>query len=200
MSQTNATQVNSILTSLNEGVVAAQPDLGFGYDGERPLAGVHDNWLIGFDIDSATFEKADSTKIPSIRVTCQWRLMNDPNHATPLEWKGESMNLPQGGSRGLPAGDRNGDEAAKKTSLKRFFAEKDEARLNGILTTVLNKPVTNLVTAIAEVQEILRSGTLVGVQVKCEYNPGKGANAGKFYFREYAQRNLASASTASVPA
>lgn len=194
----NASQINSIMGTLNEGLASAQPDLGYGYDGERPPAGNHDCYLIGWDVDAATFTKADGNKIPALRFTANWKLISDPNHATQLEWKGESMLIPQGGSRGLPQGDRNGDDLAKKTSLTRWFVERDEARLRGILETVLNRPFTNIMADVAAVQQLLQNGTLVGVQVKCEYSPNK-KRPGEFYFREYAQKNLASVTQAVPP-
>lgn len=200
----NAAQVTAILASLSQSVAGASPDLGFGYDGERPPEGVHDCYLMGMTVQPGQFTKGDKTKIPSIRFQFEYRLVNDPTRSTPLEWKGESLNIPQGGSAALPAGakknDRNATPAQLADGLARFFAEKDEGRLNGIISTILGRPVTNLAQDVAAVQSILNSSTMLGISVKCEYSPdkrsiGPDGKPTKWYFREYAQRLISAPST-----
>lgn len=202
VSNGNQAAVTAILTSFNDSMQEQQPDIGFGYDGERPPGGEHDNYLIQMDLNTSTFNGPDGTKIPSVRIKFKYKLVSDVTRSNPLEWFGESFNIPQGGAKSLPAGDMKApaDTPAYKQGLAKFFAERDERRLRGHIETILGRTATNVVSDLAAVGSMISNpAAAYAFVVYCEYTPNK-KKPGQFFFAEYVRRAINPTPAAPVTA
>jgi len=181
--------IASVLASIAGQFESATPNAGMGSLGEWPPEGNHDCFLTGMTVDLINDkDPARGTTIPGFSVQFEYRVIGDPNNASPLEWKGAPFRLFQNGT------DAFSDE--KRKTVIRMETE----RLKNHLQIILGRPVpgTALQEAIGEVQAILSGGALRAFDVYCQYRQGKGDKSNRTYKTEYIHKALSTTATAAT--
>ena len=133
-------------------------DQGNGSLGEWPLEGNHQCYVLSMTIDeNATFrQSSDGQEFPSVSVQFEYQLVDDPDRAQPLVWKGAPMNLIKDISNLTHDG-----------SLTRNRIELE--RLKGHMKTLLGSQPADFAAGINEIQTKLDSDNAIVAMVRCIY-------------------------------
>lgn len=126
---------------------------------ERPEPGEYNVQITALKLEETTVRVAAENKdVPALGVQFRYKLLNDPDHAEPLEFPGEQFRLAR-----KPSDLPEGHQKAYKISM---------GRLKGYLKVILDEEPANIVEALGTVLEQLEQGVLC-VKIRCRQKPNK---------------------------
>jgi hypothetical protein len=139
--------------------------------GWRPDAGDHAVLVTGMTIEEGDFKQKDGQVFPSIDITFQYQMVEDPGSPEPRSFTGARFNLPSDPTQLT-------DEGAK--TRNRIELE----RIKGHLTTLIGRRPENLQMAMQTVQERINNGNVIPVKLRARYDESK-VKPGTKYFKEF---------------
>ena len=152
-------QTKAIFSAMQNSFNDVQADQGLGSLGEWPAEGVHNCYLVGVTVnDDAKFKQAgDGQEFASVSIQFLYQLVEDPDHAEPLEWNGAPMNIPQDPSQITHEGSQ-------------IRARIEMQRLKGHMKTLLARDPADIGSDMEEISTMLSGEQSVVCSVKCQYN------------------------------
>ena len=170
-------QTKSIFSNLQSSFEEAQADQGLGSLGEWPPRGSHNCYVLNMTIqDNGTFKEAQAAggqEHDAIVVQFGYQLVEDPDRAEPLEWRGAPITLPHNPS----AIGHEGSQTRARIEMQ---------RLKGHIKTLLAREPGDLQADMDEISQMLSGDQSVVAVVDCRYNE----RGGKTYKSEYLQSLL----------
>ena len=157
--QTNVTK--SIFATLQDDFQTVDADQGLGSLGEWPPAGDHNCYVLNMMIDAkAIFKEAAASggqEHPAISIQFSYQLVEDPDRAEPLLWRGAPITIPS-----------NPKDIGHEGSKIR--AQIEMKRLKGHLKTLLGRDPVDLSADMDAVASLLSGEQSVVAVVDCRYN------------------------------
>jgi hypothetical protein len=152
----NATK--AIFSNMQKSFEEATADQGLGSLGEWPPAGVHNCYVIGVSSHEGEFKQAgDGAMFPAVVTQFTYQLVEDPDHAEPLEFKGAPMTIPQ-------------DPSQITNEGSQIRARIEIQRLKGHMKTLLGREPGDIGADMGEIESMLSGETSVVCTVQCKYN------------------------------
>lgn len=151
-------QTKAIFSSMQNAFNDVQADQGLGSLGEWPPAGNHNCYVLGVTVTEGEFKQAgDGQMFPSVVAQFTYQLVEDPDHAEPLEWKGAPMNIPN-------------DPTQISHEGSTIRARIEMQRLKGHMKTLLGREPGDIGSDMGEIETMLSGEQSVVCSVKCQYN------------------------------
>ena len=151
-------QTKAIFASLQSAFEEVSADQGLGSLGEWPVKGNHNCYVLGVSMNDGTFkETGTGNEFPAITVQFNYQLVDDPDHAEPLEWKGAPMTIPT-------------DPSQISHEGSQIRAKIEMQRLKGHMKTLLGREPGDLGADIGEIESMLSGDTSVVCTIRCQYN------------------------------
>lgn len=181
-----STDMLSAFSGLKGVLAQAQADTGKGGNFEMlgwcPKKGVSNNILreIKVDPDSSIKIDREGTEVPGTTIQFMWTTYENPDCATPKEWKGTPFQMPRDPKYFL---NQKGDKNPKTGEVKksRFFY--DIGRLKGLIKAVIGREVSDE-TFGADLQEAINavssSTVVLEINMKIEESDEYGVNRKEF--------------------
>ena len=167
-------QTKTMFTNMQKAFEDATSDQGLGSLGEWPVAGVHNCYVIGVSATDGEFKQAgDGALFPATIVQYTYQLVEDPDHAEPLEFKGAPMNLPK-------------DPTQVTNEGSQIRARIELQRLKGHMKTLLGRDPGDIGADMGEIESMLTGENSVGCSILCKYT----ARGDRTYRTEYLQSLL----------
>ena len=151
-------QTKAIFSSMQSAFNDVQADQGLGSLGEWPPAGTHNCYLLSCSVGEGKFKQAgDGQEFPAVSVQFTYQLVEDPDHAEPLEWKGAPMTIPTDPSQITHEGSQ-------------IRARIEMQRLKGHMKTLLGREPGDIGSDMGEIEAMLSGEQSVVCSVQCKYN------------------------------
>ena len=152
-------QTKAIFSALQNSFNEVQADQGLGSLGEWPPAGTHNCYVISVSVKDNTKFKETGTgnEFDAVTVQFRYQLVEDPDHAEPLEWNGAPMTIPSDPSQITHEGSQ-------------IRARIEMQRLKGHMKTLLNREPADMGIDMGEIESMLTGEQSVVCSVKCQYN------------------------------
>lgn len=168
-------QTKAIFSAMQSSFNDVQADQGLGSLGEWPAAGTHNCYVIGITVkENAKFKQAgDGQEFEAVSVQFNYQLVEDPDHAEPLEWNGAPMTFPQ-------------DPSQITNEGSQIRARIEMQRLKGHMKTLLAREPGDVGSDLEEIGTMLSGEQSVVCSVKCQYNQ----RGDRTYKSEYLQSLL----------
>jgi hypothetical protein len=139
--------------------------------GWRPDAGDHAVLVTGMTIEEGEFKQKDGQLFPSIDITFQYQMVEDPGSPEPRSFTGARFQMPADPTQLT-------DEGAKTR------ARIELERIKGHLTTLIGRRPENLQMAMQTIQERINNGNVIPVKLRARYDESK-TKPGTKYFKEF---------------
>jgi len=150
-------QTKTMFASMQKSFEDATADQGLGSLGEWPPAGVHNCYVIGVATTESEFKQAgDGQVFPAVQVQFTYQLVEDPDHAEPLEFKGAPISIPQ-------------DPTQITHEGSQIRARIETQRLKGSMKTLLGREPGDVGSDMEEITSMLSGETSVVCSVLCKY-------------------------------
>ena len=170
-------QTKAIFANLQSSFEEVQSDQGLGSLGEWPARGQHNCYVLNMTItDNATFKEAQAAgghEHDAISIQFGYQLVEDPDRAEPLEWRGAPITIPQNPG----AIQHEGSQICARIELQ---------RLKGHIKTLLGREPGDLQADMDMISQMLSGDQSVVAVVDCRYNE----RGGRTYKTEYLQSLL----------
>ncbi len=170
-------QTKAIFANLQSSFEEVQSDQGLGSLGEWPARGQHNCYVLNMTItDNATFKEAQAAggqEHDAISIQFGYQLVEDPDRAEPLEWRGAPITIPQ-------------DPGAIQHEGSQVRARIELQRLKGHIKILLGREPGDLQSDMDMISQMLSGDQSVVAVVDCRYNE----RGGRTYKTEYLQSLL----------
>jgi hypothetical protein len=151
-------QTKAIFSNMQSAFNDVQADQGLGSLGEWPVAGVHNCYVLSVTVNEGEFKQAgDGKTFPAVVTQFTYQLVEDPDHAEPLEFKGAPMTIPQ-------------DPTQITHEGSQIRARIEIQRLKGHLKTLLGREPGDIGADLGEIETMLSGEQSVVCTVQCKYN------------------------------
>ena len=170
-------QTKAIFATLQNDFQSASAAQGLGSLGEWPPQGEHNCYVLDVAVNTdATFKEAQAgggQEHPAITIQFRYQLMEDPDRAEPLVFKGAPITIPQD----MSAIQQEGSQTRARIELQ---------RLKGHLKTLLGSEPADMSSAMEEVDSLLNGESSVAAVIRCVYT----TRGSRTYRTEYVQSLL----------
>lgn len=165
---------SSIFSAYTSMMNSVEADNTGGGGGWWPEPGEHEVVLTAITQDEGQFTQNDGQKFPSSLIRFAFQLLNDPDSpASPRSFRGAPFNFPL--------------DPSKINEKGKIRIEIEMRRLKGHLTTILGRDPTDMVAALAEVDNTIKANT---VAILVRVNADKSPTNGKVYNKEFILRSI----------
>jgi hypothetical protein len=130
-------------------------DRGFGSLGEWPAPGEHDCIVNQMTVRDSEFRQGDGQTFPGVEIQFHYELVDDPDHDTPLQFRGAPFRLPV-----------NASDITAENTVKRI--EIETARLKGHFKTILGRDNSTIPADLEAVDNRINEDTLLVCRVRCQ--------------------------------
>ena len=154
-------ETKAIFATLQNDFETVEADQGLGSLGEWPAQGDNTCYVLNINIETgATFKEAQAAggmEHPAVTIQFEYQLVEDPDRAEPLAWRGAPMTIPT----------NMGDVQSDGSKIR---AQIELRRLKGHLKTLLGRIPGDLGADIEAVDSMLSGEQSVVAVIDCRYN------------------------------